>query len=154
MGVGATVTRIDAGDLSKVPPGYFWCEFIADIQYSATYEFVDNGWKCISCWQGNHAYNDLSKFVSWIRSTHKPKLPAQFNELADVKKINVEFKGDSPIEVHLRESPDPQYDELIPVWADNSVNMQAYLTRGYRYIEAYDNADGFLKTARLGFLVK
>ena len=154
MGVGATVTRIDAGDLSKVPPGYFWCEFIAGIQYSATYEWVDNCWTLKSCWQGTHAYNDLSKFVSWIRSTYKPKLPAYFDQLHDVGVINVEFKGDSPIEVHLRESPDPNYDELIPVWADNSVNMQAYLTRGYRYIEAFDNANGFLQTPRLGFLVK
>ena len=154
MGVGAKVIKIEAGDLTKVPPGYFWCEFIAGIQYSATYDFVDGHWKSISCWQGTNDINDLSRFVSWIRSTYKPKFPLQFNELQDVGRINIEFKGDKPIEVHLRESPDPNYDELIPVWADNSVNKEAYLSRGYRYIESYDNANGFLENPRIGFLVK
>ena len=154
MGVGSKVIKIEAGDATKVPPGYFWCEFIAGIQYSATYEFVDGRWKSISCWQGTNDINNLSRFVSWIRSTYKPKVPSQFNELHDVGRINIEFIGDKPIEVHLRESPDPNYDELIPVWADNSVNKEAYLSRGYRYIESYDNANGFLEIPRIGFLVK
>lgn len=154
MGVGAKIVRIDAGDATKVPPGYFWCEFIAGIQYSATYQWSEGHWTPKSCWQGIQSVYDLSKFVSWTRSPYKPKVPSQFNELRDVGIINIEFKGDKPIEVHLRESPDPNYDELIPVWADNSVNKEAYLSRGYRYIEAYDDANGFLETARLGFLVK
>lgn len=154
MGAGSKVIKIEAGDATKVPPGYFWCEFIAGIQYSATYEFVDGRWKSISCWQGTNDINNLSRFVSWIRSTYKPKVPSQFNELHDVGRINIEFIGDKPIEVHLRESPDPNYDELIPVWADNSVNKEAYLSRGYRYIESYDNANGFLEIPRIGFLVK
>lgn len=154
MGVGSKVIKIEAGDATKVPPGYFWCEFIAGIQYSATYEFVDGRWKSISCWQGTNDINNLSRFVSWIRSTYKPKVSSQFNELHDVGRINIEFIGDKPIEVHLRESPDPNYDELIPVWADNSVNKEAYLSRGYRYIESYDNANGFLEIPRIGFLVK
>jgi hypothetical protein len=154
MGVGSKVIKIEAGDATKVPPGYFWCEFIAGIQYSATYEFVDGRWKSISCWQGTNDINNLSRFVSWIRSTYKPKVSSQFNELHDVGRINIEFIGDKPIEVHLRESPDPNYDELIPVWADNSVNKEAYLSRGYRYIESYDDANGFLEIPRIGFLVK
>ena len=154
MGVGSKVIKIEAGDVTKVPPGYFWCEFIAGIQYSATYEFVDGRWKSISCWQGTNDINNLSRFVSWIRSTYKPKVPSQFNELHDVGRINIEFIGDKPIEVHLRESPDPNYDELIPVWDDNSVNKEAYLSRGYRYIESYDDANGFLEIPRIGFLVK
>ena len=154
MGVGAKTIMIPAGDATKVQPGYFWCEFIAGLQYSATYEFVDDRWKCISCWQGIQSINDLTRFVSWTRSQYKPEVPHHFNELSDVKRINMEFKGNKPFEVHLRESPDPQYDELIPVWSDNSVNMEAYLNRGYRFIKAFDNADGFLETPRLGFLVK
>ena len=154
MGVGAKIIRIDAGDFTKVPPGYFWCEFLPGVQYSATYEYANMGWKCISCWQGIQDANNLSKFVSWIRSPHKPQVPPQFNDLNDVNRINVEFKGNSPIEVHLRESPDPQYDELVPVWADDSVNMEAYLSRGYRFIKSFDNADGFLEIPRLGFLVR
>ena len=154
MGVGSKIVKIDAGDATKVPPGYFWCEFIAGIQYSATYTWVDGKWVPKSCWQGTQSVYDLSKFVSWIRSPYKPKVPSVFDQLSDVGVINIEFKGDRPIEVHLRESPDPNYDELVPVWADNSVNKEAYLSRGYKYVESFDNANGFLENARLGFLVK
>jgi hypothetical protein len=33
MGAGAKKEYIEAGDLSKVPPGYFWCEWFEGIQY-------------------------------------------------------------------------------------------------------------------------
>lgn len=154
MGVGADIMKINAGDASKVPPGYFWCEFIPGVQYSATYTFTDGRWKLISCWEAMQSSHSLSKFISWTRTTHKPDMPQQLNELSDVEVVNVEFKGNSPIEVHLRGSPDPDYDELIPVWNDKSVNVEAYLSRGYKYIESFDDANGFLETARLGFLVK
>jgi hypothetical protein len=154
MGVGADMIKIDAGDPSKVPPGYFWCEFIGGIQYSATYEFTLGRWKPISCWEGHLAHQSFTKFVGWTRSTYAPEVPREFNVLSDVKRINVEFKGTKPIEVHLRDTPDPDYDDIVPVWNDSSFNMDIYLGRGYKYIESFDNANGFLETARLGFLVK
>ena len=44
MGVGAKIVKIDAGDFTKVPPGYFWCEFMPGIQYSATYQWLEGSW--------------------------------------------------------------------------------------------------------------
>lgn len=154
MGIGADMIKIPAGDASKVPPGYFWCEFIPGIQYSATYEFVNNKWKVVSCWQGDLAARSFTRFTGWIRSTYAPEVPRQFNVLSDVGLINIEFKGNSPIEVHLRSSLDPDYDELVPVWADSSINNEAYISRGYTYIESFDDANGFLQIPRLGFFVK
>ena len=154
MGVGADLIKIEANDFTKVPPGYFWCEFIPGIQYSATYEFIFGRWKPISCWEGNLAPGSFTKFTGWTRSTYVPEVPKQFDVLSDVKRINVELKGNNPIEVHLRESPDPEYNDIVPVWADSNFNTAAYLSRGYKYIEAFDDANGFLETARLGFMVK
>jgi len=154
MGVGADMIKIEADDASKVPAGYFWCEFLPGYQYSATYEFVHNKWKPISCWQGDLAPRSFTKFTGWTRSTYVPPVPEQFNVLSDVKTINVEFKGNQPIEVHLRESPDPEYDEIIPVWADTTTDSDVYLSRGYKYIESFDDANGFLQIPRLGFFVK
>jgi hypothetical protein len=74
-------------------------------------------------------------------------LPAFFDVLQDVATINVEFVGGHPIEVHLRESPDPDWgDEIIPVWEDSPVDSE--------WVHSYDNAHGFLDVARLGFIVK
>jgi len=72
--------------------------------------------------------------------------------LLDVDIINVEFKGDKIIEVHLRGTPDPDYDEIIPVWGDTDVDH--YTQEGYQYIDSYDDADGFLLKPRMGFMVK
>ena len=82
-------------------------------------------------------------------------MPDELATLRDVKYINVEFKGDQVIEVHLRHSPDPDYDHIIPVWASDSGAKRAHLEmHGYQWIGTYDNADGQLDDPRIGFLVK
>lgn len=157
MGVGTSLEFIEAGDYTKVPPGYFWCEVLLGKQYSATYEFVHNTkpyWKPISCWEGEKQPGSFSKFTKWSRVSYIPEVPRAFNVLSDVKRINVEFKGDQPFEVHLRDSPDPDYDELIPVWEDSGNIVEQLTTQGYSWISSYDDSHGFLKPARLGFLVK
>jgi len=158
MGVGARLEHIKAGDTSKVEPGYFWCEYIKGKHYSATYEFVHNvkgTWKPISCWEGVNFPFNLSKFMEWKRSTYIPEVPRIFNELSGVGIINVEFKANLPIEVHLRQSPDPQYDHIIPMWKDDSEHKHDhYEAHGYQWIESYDDADGFMIPARTGFWVK
>lgn len=157
MGVGTSLVFIEANDYKKVPPGYFWCEVLLGKQYSATYEFVHDTkpyWKPISCWEGFKAPNSFSRYTKWTRSTYVPEVPRVFNVLSDVKRINVEFKGDSPFEVHLRDTVDPQYDELIPIWEDNADMVSSLQKQGYSYIESFDDSNGFLKPARLGFMVK
>lgn len=161
MGVGTRMQYIEANDYSKVEPGYFWCEFLTGKQYSATYEFVHDTkpyWKPISCWEGEQFRGSFTKFTKWTRSrNYAPEVPRVFNDLCDVKRINVEFKGNSPFEVHLRDTPDPDYDELIPLWEDDEdiINKISLMSKqGYRYIESHDDSNGFLKPARKGFLVR
>ena len=154
MGVGAKVLDIAAGDVSKVQPGYFWCEYLSGDHYSATYSFFDGKWVASSCFVGYQTKDNLSQFIRWNRIKNAPQVPPQFNSLSDVDVITVEFKGDSPIEVHLRGSPDPDYDTLVPVWKDSTIDIEQYVADGYDYIDSYDDANGFLEVPRVGFLVK
>jgi hypothetical protein len=153
MSLNAEKKWIGSYDLTKVNPGFFWCEWFEGEQYSVTYEYKEK-FEPISCWKAERDVNNLTKFKKWIRADYYPQLPTFFNELSDISKINVEFIDDKPIEVHLRTSPDPDYDELIPVWADNTYIVDIYTKIGYDYINLFDDAEGFLKIPRLGFLVK
>lgn len=156
MGVGARKIWIDSGDFTKVKPGYFWCEWFEGRQFSVTYEWQDyhNGWKGISCWEGIKEDSNLSRFSKWIKTDHYPHIGIFFHELADIWRINVEYIEDKPIEVHLRTSPDPDYNELIPIWEDDQKKIDFLGDMGYSYINHYDNAEGFLDIPRIGFMVK
>jgi len=156
MGVGAKKVWIEAGDHKQVPLGYFWCEWFDGNQYSVTYEWQDytNGWNPISCWEGIKNEDNLSKFTKWIKTDFYPDIGIFFHELADVNRINVEFIENKPIEVHLRTSPDPDYDIIIPVWQESKYLIDKHKEMGYTYISSYDNADGFLEIPRIGFMTK
>jgi hypothetical protein len=147
MGVGARKQYISTGDRTKVEPGYFWCEWFDGAQHSVTYEW-DKKWVPVSSWHGVLKPKSLTRFLKWQKSSFMPELPAHFDVLQDVGLINVEFIGNNPIEVHLRPSPDPhEYAEYIPVWADESIPHDNPM-----WVESFDNADGFLDTARIGFI--
>lgn len=158
MGIGAEVKEIKAGDKNQVPAGYFWCEYLTGKHYSGTYEFVHDVkpyWKPISCWEGVNMPINLTKFVEWKRSDYIPEVPRELNVLCEVPKINVEFKGNSPIEVHLRDSPNPKYDHLVPTWKLDDPNKHQHLElHGYTWIEAYSDGNGELENPRTGFWVK
>ncbi len=170
MGLGASVKWINAGDKSVVPPGYFWCEYFKGFHYSATYEFCHGGignskpyWKPLHCWIGYNTSNNLTKFTKWERSSsYVPEVPREFNELSSLI-INIEFKGQNPIEVHLRGSGNPdgsldsEYNEYIPVWASDTIDIDAYLALGYTYRpDEEDMSDVYPYTdeRRLGFLLR
>lgn len=153
MGAGAQVITINAGDASAVPPGHFWCDYFGGSHYSITYEWND-GWKPISCYQGFNKKNRLTYFEKWIKINIEIFPPKFFNELQDVGKINVEYKGTNPFEVHLRDSTDPQYDTVIPIWLSNVNDIDIFLKKGYKFIEDRDDANGFIDDPRVGFMVK
>ena len=153
MGAGAKVITINAGDASAVPPGYFWCDYFGGSHYSITYEWND-GWKQISCYQGFNKKDRLTYFEKWIKINIEIFPPKFFNELQDVRTINVEYKGTNPIEVHLRDSTDPQYDTIIPIWLSNVNDIDIFLKKGYKFIEDRDDANGFIDDPRVGFMVK
>ena len=155
MSVGAKKMCIDKGEISKVSPGFFWCEYFEGDQYSVTYQRQGDTWKQLSCWQGHRNEDNLSRFLMWERADNvKLNLPPLFDQLSDVGRINVEYIGDKPIEVHLRTSPDPDYDILIPIWDDQKNMVDKYKQMGYDIISSYDDADGHLDVPRIAFAVK
>lgn len=155
MSVGAERKYIEEKDVTKVKPGYFWCEWFEGNQYSVTFEKVGNAWLQTSCWKGDRNIDELYKFKKWTRYDHKIfRLPEIFDDLLDLDLINVEFIDDRPIEVHLRSSPDPDCNEFIPIWEGEQYLVDKYEVMGYSYTESYDSADSFLKTPRLGFMIK
>ena len=109
MGVGAKKVWIESDDLRSTPPGHFWCQWFEGRQYSITYEWR-GFWHPVSSWEGMKDHHDLSKFHRWERSPHMLPIGSFFDELTEIGRINIEFIDDKPIEVHLRESPDPDYD--------------------------------------------
>ena len=164
MGAGATVKELRKDDYTSTPPGYFWCEYFKGAHYSAEYEWKydrdnidgswNNPWKGISCWIGTNLPLNLTKFVHWKRSDYIPHVPDKLVELRDVGCINVEFIDDKVIEVHLRKTPDPDYDEFVPVWKNDEGKVAHYLMHEYKFIEAFDDANGYIDDPRIGFLVK
>jgi hypothetical protein len=154
MSLNATKQYIDAGDLSKTPPGYFWCEWFDGCQHSVSYQFQDGFWIPISSYKADRDEENLYRFRKWERTDWATVLPNWFDELQDVGIINVEFIGNQIIEVHLRDTPDPDYDVLIPIWQDEKEKIDILMEMGYSYIENPDDAEGFLENPRLGFMVK
>ena len=154
MGIGAKVIHIDANDTTKVPPGYFWCEYFNGSHYSITYKWIRNSWNIIESYEGFNLKEELTKFKKWIKVDIQIQPHKIFDDLRDVEYINIEYKGDNPIEVHLRGSDDPKYSELIPIWLSNVNDIDILLKQGYTFIESIDSGDGFLDDPRVGFMVK
>lgn len=143
MGAGARIQFIEQNDASCVEPGYFWCEIFSGTHYSITY--VNNKWH--NCWAAH--YSDSLRISKWTRTDKRIELPTFITEL-NAPVLNVETINDKIIEIHFRHSPDPDYDELIPVWSDMPIEKDS----SYRYIESFDNANSFLPFYRKGFYVK
>lgn len=151
MGAGAHVEHIQAGDSSKVPPGYFWCEYFVGRHISVSYAYG----RQLHAYEGFNSPQNLSRFHRWVRTHDLVPLPPQLNSLRRAPALNVEYVGGHAIEVHLRPTPDPtEYAELIPVWADEWDYLTPPAAAGYQWIAAPDDADGFAPQQRLGFLVR
>jgi hypothetical protein len=153
MSAGASIMHIEAGDYTKVPPGYFWCELFEGEHTSVDYTLQNNRQVPIRSWTGHKSSRIPLRFERWTLSNRLITLPEPFSSMTDVEHINAEFIGGKLIEVHFRPTPDPQYREFIPVWSDSEDVIYSYIQQGYTYIESEDNANGFLSTTRKGFLV-
>lgn len=151
MSAGARIQYIESGDYSCVEPGYFWCEVFTGQHISVTYNHL----KPINAWEAEvEQIDNAPRFTRWYRVYRNlPKLPDKFNTISSTY-INAEFIGDKLIEIHFRPSPDPEYDELIPVWSDREYDSKLLSKQGYKFISSFDNANGFIKHHRIGFYVK
>lgn len=151
MGAGARVEHIQAGDATKVPPGYFWCEYFTGRHLSVTYAEGEQ----LHVYEGFNSPQNLSRFHRWLRVDDCVPLPPQLTSLRRAPLVNIEYISGRVIEVHLRTTPDPtEYQELIPVWADEWDCLTPPAAEGYRWIPAPDDADGFAPQGRLGFLAR
>ena len=162
MGLDAKIMFLDPDyEVCQVPAGHFWCELFDGPQYSADFEWAHLrdglwGWKQLYCWRGyNHRH--LWRFHKWEMVDYEMKLPWFFNSLGwdwNLPHINVESIGPNIIEVHLRKSPDPygEYTVLIPLWQGD--DPAPYAKSEFIYIEDYDDCDGQLPQARLGFFAR
>jgi len=149
MGIGTERKWLMPHDVD-VRPGYFWCEKFEGEHLSIDLEWSYAGppfWNVVSCYEG--IKRDCQRFDMWVKREIEFQLPHFFCELSDVGIINVETIGGNIIEVHLRTSPDPKYDEIIPVFLGEEKNIS-----GYKWIESYEDADKLLDPPRLGFLVR
>lgn len=148
MSVGAEIKHLTRDSLLDVPPGYFWCEILEGTQVSVDY----NNGNLVGVYQPERYMDSpLYKFSKWTRLNTGPEIPVWLKPLVSkYSRINVEYIGDKVIEVHLRNSPDPEVQEIIPVWESEPTTTR----KGYRFVDDYDDGDGFLKEARLGFLIK
>ena len=156
MGVGSKKVWIDAGDTSKVPPGYFWCEYFEGRHLSITYENVGGEFKPIHSYEAFKNHEDLPHFTQWERVNEFFDLPKLIKKkIGCIKICNGEFIGGKLIEMHLRGTADPSYDVLFPVWQNDGDIIVDKLTKlGYSYYKSYDDADGFLENPRVGFMFK
>jgi hypothetical protein len=150
MGAGSTIMELDPNDLTTVPPGYFWCEIFDGEHFSLDLSWKNNKWEITSCYQGINNKDKLYKFHKWIRTSINYQIPEILNSLQLCKNLNIEIIDNKIIEVHLRSSPDPIYNEIIPVWE----NEKTQISSEYTWIESEDDADGFIPQKRLGFFVK
>ena len=84
----------------------------------------------------------------------------------DVPIINVEYKGNNPIEIHFRPSGNPdgtiddKWNEYIPIWQDTTENYKNSLVeQGYVWIDNpfedwYEDIKPYFNERRLGYYVR
>lgn len=157
MGVYTRFQYISSEQNNTVEPGFFWCERFTGDHISVTMSFIHGtkpSWEIHNVWQGFH--DDLerpSKFSKWVRLSHDkcPEIPNILKELSAIEKINVEFIGGNLIEVHLRSSFEPDFDEIIPVWTSDYYEKKIKYKDTHTYIEDFDDAGGHMQVARMGF---
>jgi hypothetical protein len=93
----AFIKEIKAGDNTQTPAGYFWCEYFKGKHISANYSWNNSlqKWNNIISWEGDSSLNE------WKRVGYFPEVPSELDCLMDIEDINIEFKGDKIIKVHL-----------------------------------------------------
>lgn len=167
MGLCTTIKTLQKGDVTSVPPGYFWCEYLQGNHYSVTYQrHFHNEWKVLHCWQGFNHKENVVKFYKWIRSDYAPKLPYQLINLIAVPYINVEYKGDNPFEIHFRPSGNPDgtsdspWNEYIPIWESTTqAEKDKLIQQEYKWLDnPFDDWEKdiqpYMQERRLGYYVR
>ena len=168
MGIGAMsrsldpVIHVEMIENHKLgPPGTFWCEYKEGPHYSIDYHKLPNGtWEGWHAMEGTFDEKDLVKFHEWTRINvpeHADDLPTWLPH--DIHELNVEWRGKSIIEVHLRAGNDVLHDEpigttLLPVWEGDVFvgGVDGELIPNEE--EGRYDANGYLHINRIGYIKK
>ena len=161
MGLGAKEMEISPGDEDSLEPGHFWCEKFEGVHRSIDYDVIPNiGFQQTSCFVGEKTNNKFI-FKKWYRdNTFKFDLPSIVNDIFEhkeqytIKHCNIELINDKVIEVHLRATPDPNYDEFIPAFENMPLEIPEHRIKKYKFIKSEESGGGRLKPKRLGFYVR
>jgi len=151
MGLGASIEYLQKD--CNIPLGYFWCEVFEGYHFTADWVKKQDGeWVQCSTFKGLRNTENLYKFERWQRIKIELPLPHICDNI-DTDVINVEYIGIKPIEVHIRQNPNPvQYDDLHVMWHSTPHKVWSDMQEsGYTFIPAYHPVNN---DARLGFFVK
>ena len=144
MGRGAQRMWIQAGDDEPVPDGFFWSEILEGPHVSVDYHW---GEQALAVQGFRDDLARLDRFSRWAKIEADLPLPTMLHGLEDHQEwINVEYIGNTVIEVHLRYNDDfanHDADEIWPVWPESNRDSPADC-------EWYASAAG----DRLGFWIK
>lgn len=150
---------LEKGDI--IHEGLFWCEYLKGPQYSIDYKKNNRGKRevCLAVKAHIDEKTKLQtpyKFQSWEKLPqtcyHMFPFPEilQEEKLKDVETVNVEYIGNTIIEVHLRGNPDfngHDFTMLKVVWETDKIECED----GWTFLEDEDHS-GIEK--RLGFYCK
>lgn len=135
MGIGAKKIYLDPQKdsedmiaLAHVPPGYFWCEYLHGDHISIDFSYESDRWVPFCAMRGVHQSEDdsLVRFEHWekIEPPQDFIVPQFLNVMSDVQYLNLEMKGTSVFEIHLRSGNDVLWDYgigtiIYPIWEND-----------------------------------
>jgi hypothetical protein len=169
MGIGAHAKHLNPdlawSDHAVGPPGTFWCEYFEGNHLSVDYKWVDEGkggihshWEPYSVMLGEYIEEDLERFASWTRIAaplHVYNVPEWIP--TDIGLLNVEWRGESLIEVHIRSGNDIMHEKPLgtvirPLWEGDPVPDDVFHLPNEES-GRYD-ASGYLRSNRVGYTMQ
>jgi hypothetical protein len=144
--------------MDNIHPGNFWCEWFAGNHYSIDFEW-NKGWKPMFTTRGFNSDDEIWRWTKWIKVDYPDiKLPTFLDELKDNQILNIEFRGNHIVEVHLRLGNMNgdwnglwEQNEIVPIWEDRLEEKDLLLNSGYKYIERREITGNRKEISRLGF---
>lgn len=148
MGVGAYAKHYDGGASFPIRPGSFWMPRFTGRHLSIDLQRTASGWDfglTVEC-----IYRNNRPF-EWKKVTEVNELPDIVATIGtDIPFLNIELIGGNMIEVHLRRNHDfdamPEASSVFPVWDGEPVPADM--------VADQEDADGFLRPMRLGFVYR
>lgn len=163
MGIGAKRVYLDTVDNDVIYkdsyPSSFWCEWFDGPHYSIDYEWKRGKWKPVFATQGFNTPENIVQFERWIKIDPPDiQLYGFIDDLKDNKVLNIEFKGDKVLEIHLRHGNingdwyGLDAKEIIPIWQNTPETVKTnYQAQGYKFISRPADTLGWVEIERIGF---